>query len=83
MEGGGRAWRLTRTMKKIIVHQKVVAASALTGHDPKAPLPAIKLGVDIHQARYVVAAQEGHLTPRPARGFAPAEFVPSSRMSLA
>jgi transposase len=35
----------------------------------------IKLGVDVHQACYVVAVQEDHATPKPARRFAPAEFL--------
>ena len=55
-------------MKKIIVHHEGVAASAVTGHNPKAPVPAIKLGLDIHQARYVVVAQEGHATSKPRNG---------------
>ena len=63
-------------MKKIIVHQAGVAAPAVTDHQPTPPRPAIKLGVDIHQARYVVVAQEDHATPKPARGLAPGEFVP-------
>ena len=63
-------------MKRNIVHHKGVAASAATGHAYQGPVPAIKLGVDIHQARYVVVAQEGHETPKPARRFLPQEFVP-------
>ena len=47
-----------------------------TGHDYQTSRPAIKLGLDIHQARYVVVAQEGHATPKPARRFLPHEFVP-------
>ena len=47
-----------------------------TGHDSQTARPAIKLGLDIHQARYVVVAQEGHATPKPARRFLPQEFVP-------
>ena len=63
-------------MKKNIVHHEGVAALAATGHDYQTPRPAIKLGLDIHQARYVVVAQEGHATPKPARRFLPHEFVP-------
>ena len=47
-----------------------------TGHDYQQRPAAIKLGLDIHQARHVVVAQEGHSTPRPARRFLPHEFVP-------
>ena len=36
----------------------------------------LKLGLDIHREKFVVAAQYDHATPRPPRGFAPAEFVP-------
>ena len=53
-----------------------MAASAATGHAYQSPVPAIKLGLDIHQARYVVVAQEGQETPKPARRLAPGEFVP-------
>ena len=76
MKGSGRAWKLERTMKKNNVHHEGAAASAATAHAYQSPLPAIKLGLDIHQARYVVVAQEGHATPKPARRFLPHEFVP-------
>ena len=36
----------------------------------------LKLGLDIHREKFVVAAQCEHATPRPPRVFAPAEFVP-------
>ena len=63
-------------MKKNMIHHEGVAAAAATGHDYQTPRPALKLGLDIHQARYVVVAQEGHATPKPARRFLPHEFVP-------
>ena len=47
-----------------------------TGHDYQQRPAAIKLGLDIHQARHVVVAQEGQETPKPARRFLPHEFVP-------
>ena len=36
----------------------------------------IKLGLDIHQSKYVVVAQHDHATPKAPRHFAPAEFLP-------
>lgn len=63
-------------MNTAIVHHKGVAALAVTGHQDKIQPAAIKLGVDIHQEFYVVVAQEGHTTPKPARRLRPAEFVP-------
>ena len=36
----------------------------------------IKLGLDIHSRLYVVVAQHGHGTPKPARRFEPQEFAP-------
>ena len=36
----------------------------------------IKLGLDIHARLYVVVAQHGHGTPKPARRFEPGEFAP-------
>ena len=36
----------------------------------------IKLGLDIHQSKFVVVAQHDHATPKAPRHFAPAEFLP-------
>src|SRR5450432_2809681 len=63
-------------MNQKIIHQKVADVLATAGNQYQNLLPAIKLGLDIHQACYVVAAQEDHATPRPARRFRPEEFVP-------
>jgi len=63
-------------MKKNIVHSQGVAARAVTGTQHKTQPATIKLGLDIHQERYVVVAQEDHATPKPARALRPAEFVP-------
>jgi transposase len=63
-------------MKKNIVHHTRLAAAATSRHQVTSAPLTIKLGVDIHQARYVVVAQEDHATPKPARGFAPEAFVP-------
>jgi transposase len=63
-------------MQKVIVHRTGAASSGAAGTDRSASSSTIKLGLDIHQACYVVAAQEDHATPKPARRFAPEEFVP-------
>ena len=63
-------------MEKYILHRTVAAPSGAAGTDRNFSGTTIKLGLDIHQACYVVAAQEDHATPKPARRFAPAEFVP-------
>jgi len=63
-------------MNTAIVHYEGVAALTVTGHQHKTQPAAIKLGLDIHQACYVVVAQEAHATPKPARRFKPEEFVP-------
>jgi transposase len=63
-------------MQKVIVHRAGAASTGAAGTDRNPSLPTIKLGLDIHQACYVVAAQEDHATPKPARRFHPAEFVP-------
>jgi transposase len=62
-------------MIKTIVHHEGVAALTVTGTEHKTSPVAIKLGVDVHQSSYVVVAQEGYSTPKPARRFQPAEFV--------
>jgi transposase len=63
-------------MKQIVIHPRGVAApaAAVTQHG-LAPV-AIKLGVDIHQEWFVIVAQEGHATPKPARRLRPAELEP-------
>ena len=63
-------------MKQTIVHHERAAALTAAGHQDKIQPAAIKLGLDIHQERYVVVAQEGHETPKPARRFRLEEFVP-------
>jgi len=60
---------------KMIDHEGATALAA-AGHQDKIQPAAIKLGVDIHQERYVVVMQEGHETPKPARRLRPEEFVP-------
>lgn len=36
----------------------------------------IKLGLDIHQSKYVIVAQHDHATPKAPRSFVPADFLP-------
>ena len=63
-------------MHKTTIHDERVDALA-SAESPYQKTPAaIKLGVDVHQMRYVVVVQEDHATPGPARGFAPEAFVP-------
>jgi len=53
-------------MQKIIVHRAGAAPTGATGTDRNFSGTTIKLGLDIHQACYVVAAQEEHATPNRA-----------------
>ena len=66
-----------------IVHHE--GAAALTAADPnsKTQPATIKLGVDIHQARYVSVAQHDHASLQPPRRFRPEEFVPFVEKLLA
>jgi transposase len=63
-------------MKQIILHRAGAASTGAAGTDLSSSSATIKLGLDIHQACYVVATQEDHATPKPARRFLPEEFVP-------
>src|SRR5258705_5781093 len=62
-------------MKKYTVSGSVTAAPAAAKSNVNKS-GVLKLGVDIHRDKFVVVAQYEHATPRPPRGFAPAEFVP-------
>ena len=66
-----------------IVHHEGAAALTAADQNPTIQPATIKLGVDVHQARYVVAAQHDHATPKPARRFRPEEFVPYVERLLA
>ena len=68
--------RLTRLMKKYTVSHSVTAAPAAARLKINKSGSMLKLGLDIHREKFVVAAQCDHATPRPPRVFAPAEFVP-------
>src|SRR6188472_3375199 len=63
-------------MQKLIVHRAGAASTGAAGTDLSPAGTTIKLGLDIHQACYVVVAQEDHATPKPARRLRPEEFVP-------
>ena len=63
-------------MKKYTVSHSVTAAPAAARLEINKSGSMLKLGLDIHREKFVVAAQYDHATPRPPRGFAPAEFVP-------
>lgn len=63
-------------MQKMILHRAGVAPAGTAGTDRSFSDTTIKLGLDIHQACYIVAAQEEHATPKPVRRFQPEEFVP-------
>lgn len=62
-------------LKTKIDHKKVTALAAAETSYQSGPA-VIKLGVDMHQSALVVAVQEDHATPKPARRFAPEAFVP-------
>ena len=64
-------------MKTTIVHHEGAAALTAARQNSKTQPPTIKLGVDVHQARYVSVAQHDHSTPQPPRRFRSEEFVPS------
>jgi transposase len=63
-------------MKKYTVSHSVTAAPAAARLKINKSGSMLKLGLDIHREKFVVAAQYDHATPRPPQGFAPAEFVP-------
>ena len=63
-------------MKTTIVHHEGAAALTAAHQNSKTQPATIKLGVDVHQARYVSVAQHDHATPQPPRRFRPEEFVP-------
>ena len=63
-------------MTKDIIHQQKTTAVAVNTPPYQNVPAAIKLGVDVHAGSFVVVAQEGQTTPKPARRFAPSEFEP-------
>ena len=71
--------RLTRLMKKYTVSHSVTAAPAAARMKVNRRGSLLKLGLDIHREKFVVAAQYDHATPRPPQRFAPAEFLPDEK----
>jgi transposase len=70
-------------MKKTIVHHEGAAALTAAEQNSRTQPATIKLGVDVHLARYVSVAQHDHATPQPPRRFQPGEFVPFVERLLA
>ena len=66
--------RLTRLMKKYTVSHSVTAAPAAARLKINKSGSMLKLGLDIHREKFVVAAHYDHATPRPPQGFVPAEL---------
>src|SRR5262245_57516555 len=73
---GGVFGRLTRSMKKYTVCHSATAAPAAAKSKVKRSGSLLKVGLDIHQEKFVAVVQYDHATPRPSQRFAPAEFVP-------
>src|SRR5882724_10212319 len=75
-KGAGALASAIHTAPQIASERKpAVGAGGAGGGGPEAR-PVIKLGLDIHSRLYVVVAQSGHCTPKPARRFTPEEFAP-------
>jgi len=70
-------------MNTTIVHDERAATLPAADQNPTIQPATIKLGVDVHQARYVAVAQYDHATPKPARGLRPEEFGPFVERLLA
>jgi len=63
-------------MKNTIVHHEGAASLEDAVGKVKLSGSIIKIGLDVHARLYVAVAQYDHLLPKPARRFAPMEFVP-------
>lgn len=63
-------------MKYTIVHDEGAASLEAAGTKIQLCPAVIKIGLDIHARLYVAVAQYDQLLPKPARRFAPSEFVP-------
>jgi transposase len=63
-------------MKNTIVHHEGAASLEVAVKRIKLNSSIIKIGLDVHARLYVAVAQYDHLLPKPARRFAPPEFVP-------
>jgi transposase len=63
-------------MQYQLVHHGQTASPEVAKKETTSPTHTIKLGLDIHKERYVAVAQYDHSTPKPARRFAPSDFLP-------
>ena len=63
-------------MKNTIVHNEGAVSLEVAVDKVKLSRSIIKIGLDVHARLYVAVAQYDHLLPKPARRFAPMEFVP-------
>ena len=63
-------------MQNTIVHYEGAASLEVAVNRIKPGRSIIKIGLDVHAGVYVAVAQYDHLLPKPARRFAPREFVP-------
>jgi transposase len=63
-------------MKKYTVCHSATAAPATAKSKVRRDGSLLKVGLDIHQEKFVAVVQYDHATPRPPQRFAPAEFVP-------
>ena len=63
-------------MQNTIVHHEGAASLKVAVNRIKLNSSVIKIGLDVHARLYVAVAQYDQLLPKPARRFAPLEFVP-------
>jgi transposase len=63
-------------MKNTIVKNEGTASPEVAGKRIELSRSIIKIGLDVHARLYVAVAQYDQLLPKPARRFAPSEFVP-------
>ena len=63
-------------MKNTIVHNEGATSPEAAVGKIKLNRSMIKIGLDVHARVYVAVAQYDHLLPKPARRFAPTQFVP-------
>jgi transposase len=63
-------------MQNTIVHYEGAASLEVAVNRIKLNSSVIKIGLDVHARVYVAVAQYDQLLPKPARRFAPLEFVP-------
>jgi hypothetical protein len=63
-------------MQNTIVHHEGATSLKAAVRKIKPAGAVIKIGLDIHALIYVAVAQYDQLLPKPARRFAPVEFVP-------